>query len=504
MAINPLITMGVKPINLDFSDRRLRNAHSDLYEQQADASRQAAEQAKATEEALKQLPANFGQTDVDNMMRVKPTIALQMGKVLGDRNKQALEAQKLQLDAINQARLIESTELDNQRKQFELGIQKTGRLVEILTPLAERDDLNEDDVHRAIGTALATGAIGKAEAETFLKRPFTVNTRSEIAQMLNEMRTGNQRLAVKKEIADDYMAILERKKKEQEVSAGEVGADGLTRAERNKQNEPTAEQKNFRDYYATWLESKGLPKNAQNEMLARKAYQESQRTPVPGVDVALPKEVEAQRIRMNPRQASGTGAAGAGVGDDDPMLKAVLANPLAFDSLTLKQKERLIPALQRNGFDQFGKPLTSGQIDKLSDNGAVIGSLQDLRKTLQENEQFIGPIAGFAAYNPYSDAKKAEAKINLVRQRVGKVLEGGVLRKEDEEKYKLILATLRDNPELAIAKVDGIISTIERDMQIYRDQLRASGRRMPSEKKAEPGPATHRFNPATGKIEAIK
>jgi hypothetical protein len=41
--------------------------------------------------------------------------------------------------------------------------------------------------------------------------------------------------------------------------------------------------------------------------------------------------------------------------------------------------------------------------------------------------------------NPWSGSRKVQAEIDRVRQLVGKALEGGVLRKEDEEKYKKIL-----------------------------------------------------------------
>src|SRR5207237_10197195 len=94
------------------------------------------------------------------------------------------------------------------------------------------------------------------------------------------------------------------------------------------------------------------------------------------------------------------------------------------------------------------------------------------------------------ALNPYSDARKAQAKIDLVKQRVGKALEGGVLRKEDEDKYKKILATLNDEPSTAISKVDNIIATLERDIEIFVDEQKAAGGRVstptPKGGKADP------------------
>ena len=45
-----------------------------------------------------------------------------------------------------------------------------------------------------------------------------------------------------------------------------------------------------------------------------------------------------------------------------------------------------------------------------------------------------------------------QADVDRARQTVGKALGGGVLRKEDEDKYKKILATLNDTPETAVYK----------------------------------------------------
>ena len=73
---------------------------------------------------------------------------------------------------------------------------------------------------------------------------------------------------------------------------------------------PTATQKEFQEYYKTWLEAKGLPKNAKNEMAARDAFRQSlqaPRQPVPGTDVPLPADVEEQRKRMNAARAQVNG-----------------------------------------------------------------------------------------------------------------------------------------------------------------------------------------------------
>ena len=53
-----------------------------------------------------------------------------------------------------------------------------------------------------------------------------------------------------------------------------------------------------------------------------------------------------------------------------------------------------------------------------------------------------------------------------VRQRIGKALEGGVLRKEDEEKYKKILPTITDDRGTSDSKIRGLRGALERDIEI--------------------------------------
>lgn len=152
-----------------------------------------------------------------------------------------------------------------------------------------------------------------------------------------------------------------------------------------------------------------------------------------------------------------------------------------------------------------GKPLSDTAIEKISSSEAAISSLKDLRTVLSTNEEYIGPIAGFQAVNPYSEARKAQADIDRVRQRVGKALEGGVLRKEDENKYKVILATLRDTPSTAIHKVDGIIAEIQRDIDTYKNLQSQSGRFVPGiTQKLAPTLQKTAVNPKTGERLELK
>ncbi|MEQ1726746.1 MAG: hypothetical protein ABL982_00080 [Vicinamibacterales bacterium] len=184
----------------------------------------------------------------------------------------------------------------------------------------------------------------------------------------------------------------------------------------------------------------------------------------------------------NKQVAAGPPRAPAGRGRGvDPALeargRAVLASPGLFNQLTPTEKGALVPFLAENGFE-FGKELSDSAIKSITESRSAMASLKDLRVILQENEQYIGPVAGLAALNPYSEARRAQADINRVRQRVGKALEGGVLRKEDEIKYKDILATLLDTPDTAIYKVDQMLEELQHDMDTFIETQRGAGRRV--------------------------
>jgi hypothetical protein len=242
-------------------------------------------------------------------------------------------------------------------------------------------------------------------------------------------------------------------------------------------------------------------------------------TPAQRATTAAQEATRAEQARHN-RATEGLTARGQNMadarheragGDSSALAEAVIQNPTLFDNLTPTAKTAIGPELARRGFQGFGKPLSEGAIDKLAQGRSAISSLNDLREVLKTNEQYIGPVAGLQALNPYSKAREAQADIDRVRQRVGKALEGGVLRKEDEEKYKRILATLRDDPRTAIYKVDRLVQDLNRDLETFTNEQRSAGRRVESPgQQAQPAgqpsqpKATHRFNPATGQIEAIR
>jgi hypothetical protein len=187
------------------------------------------------------------------------------------------------------------------------------------------------------------------------------------------------------------------------------------------------------------------------------------------------------------------------------LVDAVMKNPLIWETLTGRTKDALSAPLAQRGFDQFGKPLSDGAVTRISDSKTSIAGLGDLKDAIVENYQYIGPIEGMQSWNPYSPARLAQQKLDLIRQRVGKALESGVLRKEDEQKYKKILATMFDTPENAMAKVDYLIENIGTDMKIFQEEQKKAGRRVNMD-PAKPGVPVKESAPAVGDItlDAVK
>ena len=111
--------------------------------------------------------------------------------------------------------------------------------------------------------------------------------------------------------------------------------------------------------------------------------------------------------------------------------------------------------------------LTDAAITKVTDTRSAIRDVGRLRSAIETSE-LTGPLTGLRAKNPYdTDSRELQAEIDRVRQKVGKALEGGVLRKEDEEKYKKILPTMTDTKEIALKKIEKLEKTLAQDLEDY-------------------------------------
>lgn len=108
-----------------------------------------------------------------------------------------------------------------------------------------------------------------------------------------------------------------------------------------------------------------------------------------------------------------------------------------------------------------GKPLTATEMDKHNEGAAIPSVLSSLGNTIENNKDIIGPLKGtFGSIDKYDTrAQTIQSQMKATAQMVGKYLEGGVLRKEDEAKYEKMLPQLTDTPDVAKNKLS-IVSNI--------------------------------------------
>ena len=198
------------------------------------------------------------------------------------------------------------------------------------------------------------------------------------------------------------------------------------------------------------------------------------------LDIAAKRETAALApLRRRKLQAEVEKAENDAEGGGDELfglVSTVLENPELFNQLTPSEKAKIAPALNKLGFTAFGKPLSDTAIVAITQTETALEGVKELKDIIKANEKYLGPISGLARFNPYSPAKQVQADVDRIRQRVGKALEGGVLRKEDEEKYKKILATLADTPTTAIYKINQLISDLEREVGTFKKNQALSGR----------------------------
>lgn len=164
--------------------------------------------------------------------------------------------------------------------------------------------------------------------------PETPEGDAQLVQLATQTLQGlAQQGLLSAEEAQQYAPILQQPPAEIRKTLGFLAMAGISAdkqyeaaTQAAKRNELTASEKDFQAFYKPWLEANNLQKNAKNELAAREAFREQKRTPVPGVDVPLSRDVLKQRkeIAAAGRSTGGTdlGASDAAV---DPTSQSILA-----------------------------------------------------------------------------------------------------------------------------------------------------------------------------------
>lgn len=124
------------------------------------------------------------------------------------------------------------------------------------------------------------------------------------------------------------------------------------------------------------------------------------------------------------------------------------------DELLKLRKDSIKSANSRN------KTIPIGAVQDLSEMKSSVKLLDDLVSKVNNGK--IGPVKSIARYNPYdSDVQEFNQMVASIKQVIGKSLEGGVLRLEDEKKYEKIIPKITDTKQTLIKKATNLRRLIE-------------------------------------------
>ncbi len=123
------------------------------------------------------------------------------------------------------------------------------------------------------------------------------------------------------------------------------------------------------------------------------------------------------------------------------------------------------------------KQLSPTQATLLAEGRQLSFVLDPLYKIIDKNSNLFDPILGkLGQLNPYYEkAQKIDDDLRRSSQVIGRYMEGGVLRKEDEEKYRRMLPKLTDTSGVAKDKLDGVAELLEKKQREYIESFARAG-----------------------------
>jgi hypothetical protein len=126
---------------------------------------------------------------------------------------------------------------------------------------------------------------------------------------------------------------------------------------------------------------------------------------------------------------------------------------------------------------KMGQKLPADKVILLQEGYNIPKELETVSQTLGEVEGSMGPVVGrLRSWNPYdTKAQAADANIRAASQMFGRFMEGGVLRKEDEEKYRKMFPAMSDTPEVAKAKLENVRRLLGEKQKQTVEAMKQSG-----------------------------
>lgn len=137
-------------------------------------------------------------------------------------------------------------------------------------------------------------------------------------------------------------------------------------------------------------------------------------------------------------------------------------DPNAMTESQVNELHRNMLAQEKADRDRSGRQMTPGQTTAITEYDDSLRLLESVKTSMLVDFKDVGgPISSRLGSIPGIELvsesamrqREFEAQVNLVKQIIGKALEGGVLRKEDEIKYEKILPNLKDTDRIRATKI---------------------------------------------------
>lgn len=124
------------------------------------------------------------------------------------------------------------------------------------------------------------------------------------------------------------------------------------------------------------------------------------------------------------------------------------------------------------------KTLPEKSVGLFSTGQEAIELTNRMVRDIAANKDVMGPAFGQLERSPFTfgsekieRAKRLQAQLGLHQQTVGKLFEGGVLRKEDEIKYNKLFANIRQNPDVAVQNMKLLEAQLRTDVTRYMENM---------------------------------
>lgn len=193
------------------------------------------------------------------------------------------------------------------------------------------------------------------------------------------------------------------------------------------------------------------------------------------------RELAAKYTNKNPEQFKGMSA--YQIAKVLPTIKDMYDADLKAQQLSesrdFQKKQLQLKELELGigGVGGKGKQLPAPTTLAINEGAALARRLPDIEKLIDENPGAFGPVVGRArSLNPYdTTAISIDADMRAASQQFGRFMEGGVLRKEDEEKYRKMFPQRSDTPSVAKSKLMNVQRTLAMKYNSDVDTMKKSG-----------------------------